>query len=315
MRYLGKRLLQVVPTLFVVSVVIFLLLILTPGDMASQLVGEDATPEDVARVRESLGLNDPLPLRYLRWIGAVLTGDLGYSPFLRKSVLQAIIDYFPPTAQLATLAMIVVICLGVPLGTLAAKLRGSVFDQAVMGFTLVGMAVPSFVLGLILVVVLAVWLRLLPVSGYVSPQEDLVQWFRLMLLPALALGTIVAALITRVTRATVLDTLHAGYIDSARSRGVGEGRLLFAHALRNAGPPILTVIGLAFGSLMTGAIVTETIFNIPGIGSLLVNAITRRDYVVIQGVTLFITVVYLAINLIVDLLYGIIDPRIRLGEQ
>lgn len=306
---------EVIPTLFVVSVVIFLLLILTPGDMASQLVGDDATPEDVARIRESLGLNDPLPLQYLRWIGNVLTGDLGHSPFLRKSVMEAIIEHFPPTSQLASLAMIVVICLGIPLGTLAAKFRGSVFDQAVTGFTLVGMAVPSFVLGLVLVVIFAVGLRLLPVAGYVSPQDDILQWFRLMLLPSLALGTIVAALITRVTRATILDTLHAGYIDSARSRGVGEGRLLFAHALRNAGPPILTVIGLAFGSLMTGAIVTETIFNIPGIGSLLVNAITRRDYAVIQGVTLFITVIYLAVNLGVDLLYGIIDPRIRLGGQ
>jgi peptide/nickel transport system permease protein len=306
--------LEVVPTLFVVSIAIFLLLILTPGDMVSQLLGEDATADDVARVRRSMGLDDSLPIQYLRWIGNVLTGNLGYSPFLRQSVSQAIIDHFAPTAQLAMLAMIVVLCLAIPLGTLAAKRRGGVFDQAVMGFTLIGMAVPSFVLGLVLVVVFAVWLRVLPVAGYVPPEQDVVQWFRLMLLPALALGTIVAALITRVTRATMLDTLHAGYIDSARSRGVGEGRLLFAHALRNAGPPILTVVGLAFGSLMTGALVTETIFNIPGIGSLLVNAITRRDYVVIQGVTLFITAMYIGINLVVDLLYGIIDPRIRLGQ-
>lgn len=276
------------------------------------ILGPEATPDQLAELREQLGLNQPLLSQYFSWVGGILTGDFGDSLFLKKPVLTAIADNIMPTIQLALLAQIITIIVAVPLGTLAAKRRGSLLDNGVQGLTLIGMAVPSFVLGLILVLVFSVGLRLLPVAGYVNIFTDPSEGFRYLLLPAISLGTVQAAFLTRTTRASVLDVLSADYIDAARSRGVSERRLLFRHSLRNAGLPILTVIGLSFGGLVTGAVVTETIFNIPGIGSLLVNSITRRDYAVIQGVVLFTTLIYLTVNLIIDLLYGLVDPRVRL---
>ncbi|MDA3146832.1 ABC transporter permease [Leucobacter sp. UCMA 4100] len=310
--YVGKRLLALLPVLFVVSIVIFSLVHITPGDPAMTILGPEATPDQLAELREQLGLNQPLLSQYFSWVGGILTGDFGDSLFLKKPVLTAIADNIMPTIQLALLAQIITIIVAVPLGTLAAKRRGSLLDNGVQGLTLIGMAVPSFVLGLILVLVFSVGLRLLPVAGYVNIFTDPSEGFRYLLLPAISLGTVQAAFLTRTTRASVLDVLSADYIDAARSRGVSERRLLFRHSLRNAGLPILTVIGLSFGGLVTGAVVTETIFNIPGIGSLLVNSITRRDYAVIQGVVLFTTLIYLTVNLIIDLLYGLVDPRVRL---
>ena len=207
----------------------------------------------------------------------------------------------------------VAVAIAVPLGTLAARWRGSPLDALAMGVSLVGMAVPSFVLGLILILVFAVGLRVLPVAGYESLFDDPVRGLRYLLLPAISLGAVLAAFLLRTTRAAVLDVLSSDYIQAARSRGVTESRLLFRHTLRNAGLPIVTAVGLTFGALITGAVVTETIFNIPGIGSLLVNAIKRRDYPVLQGVVMFATLAYLVVNLAVDLLYGLVDPRIRLS--
>lgn len=313
LRYTALRIVSLLPVLFVVSVVIFLIAFLSPGDPVSIMLGPEALDSDIAALRLALGLDDPIWQQYLRWAGAVLTGDFGESFFLRKSVMAAILDSLAPTIQLALMAMAVTLLLSIPLGTLAARYRGSALDHGVMGLTLVGMAVPSFVLGLLLMLVFGVMLRWLPVSGYVSIMVDPVQGLRHLILPAVSLGTILAALLTRTTRASVLDVLNSDYIDAARSRGVSEGRLLFTHTLRNAGLPILTMVGLTFGGLVTGAVVTETIFSIPGIGSLVVNSITRRDYAVIQGVVLFVTLAYLTVNLIVDLLYGLVDPRVRLG--
>ncbi|WP_040603999.1 ABC transporter permease [Sagittula stellata] len=315
LRYTVLRILTLVPVFLVVSLIVFLINYLSPGDAVTALLGSDALSSDIEAAREELGLNEPFWVQYLSWLTAVLRGDFGYSLFLRTTVVDAILTKLVPTMQLAILSLIVTLLISIPLGTFAARYRGSALDQGVMGVTLIGQAVPSFVLGLLLILLFGVILRWLPVAGYVSFFTDPLDALRHFALPALSLGTILAALITRTTRAAVLDVLNSEYIDAARSRGVSENRLLFTHTLRNAGLPILTMVGLSFGTLVTGAVVTEAIFNIPGIGSLLVNAISRRDYAVIQGVVLFITVAYLLINLSIDLLYGLIDPRVRLSEK
>lgn len=313
-KFILRRLLSLIPVLFVVSVVIFSLIHLTPGDPARRILGEKASDDAVAALHASMGLDQSIVVQYLKWVGGVVTGDLGDSYFLHKSVVQAIADNSVPTIQLALIAMLVAVVLSIPFGTLAARYRNGPFDKAVTGFTLLGMTVPSFVLALAMMLLFGLTLRWLPISGYVNPLEDPVEGLRTLLMPGIALGAITAALITRTTRAAVLDVLNADYIDSARSRGVDEGRLLFMHTLKNASLPVLTIVGLSLGSLVTGAAVTETIFNIPGLGQLLVNSISRRDYPVIQGVILFITLIYLLTNLLIDLLYGIVDPRVRVGK-
>lgn len=313
--YVGRRLLALIPVLLVVSIVIFSIIHLTPGDPARAILGADAPADQVEALRERMGLKEPLLVQYFNWIAGVFRGDLGESPFLRKTVLEAIGNNLLPTIQLATLAMLIAMIISIPLGTLAARHRGRALDRSVNAFTLIGLAVPSFVFGFLLILIFAVWLRVLPVAGYTNPFVDFGNGMRTLFLPAFSLGAIISALITRTTRAAVLDVLNSDYIDAARSRGVGEQRLLFSHTLKNAGLPILTVVGLTFGSLVTGAAVTETIFNIPGLGSLLVQAISRRDYAVIQGVVLFITLFFLLVNLLVDVLYGFIDPRVRLTKS
>ncbi|WP_025133441.1 ABC transporter permease [Leucobacter sp. PH1c] len=314
LRFILRRLLSLIPVLFVVSVVIFSLIHLTPGDPARRILGEKASDEQVAALHATMGLDQPIVMQYLKWVGGVFTGDLGDSYFLRKSVVEAISDNAVPTIQLALIAIIVAILLSVPFGTIAARYRGGRFDKMVTGFTLLGMTVPSFVLAIGMMLLFGLTLRWLPISGYVNPFEDFGDGVKTLLMPGIALGAITAALITRTTRAAVLDVLNADYIDAARSRGVTEGRLLFGHTLKNASLPILTIVGLSLGGLVTGAAVTETIFNIPGLGQLLVTSISRRDYPVIQGVILFITLIYLLTNLLIDLLYGIVDPRVRVGK-
>lgn len=312
--FIFKRLLSLVPVLFVVSVVIFSLIHLTPGDPARRILGQKAPDEQVAALRESMGLDEPVITQYLSWVGGVFRGDLGDSYFLHKSVVQAISDNAVPTVQLAAIAIIVAILLSVPFGTLAARYRDGWLDRSLLGFTLVGMTVPSFVLALGMMLLFGLALRWLPVSGYVNPFDNFSDGIRTLIMPGIALGAITAAIITRTTRAAVLDVLNADYIDAARSRGVLERRLLFSHTLKNASLPVLTIVGLSLGGLVTGAAVTETIFNIPGLGQLLVTSISRRDYPVIQGVILFVTLIYLLTNLLIDLLYGIVDPRIRVGK-
>jgi peptide/nickel transport system permease protein len=313
--YTLKRLVALLPVLAVVSIVIFAIIHLTPGNPARAILGPEASASDVDALSQRLGLNRPLAVQYLEWLGRAFTGDLGDSLFLRKPVTQAIVDNAVPTVQLAVVALLVAVLIAVPLGTVAARWRGSALDAVAMGVSLVGMAVPSFVLGLILILVFAVGLRVLPVAGYESVFDNPVAAARYLVLPAVSLGAVLAAFLLRTTRASVLDVLSSDYIEAARSRGVGESRLLFRHTLRNAGLPIVTAVGLTFGALITGAVVTETIFNIPGIGSLLVNAIKRRDYPVIQGVVMFATLAYLLVNLAIDLVYGLVDPRIRLSNN
>ncbi|MFA9560323.1 ABC transporter permease [Evansella sp. AB-rgal1] len=310
--YLLKRILSLIPVLLVVSVVVFMIIHLTPGDPAAVILGPEASEADKESLREQLGLNLPLYQQYFSWMGGVVQGDLGTSIFMRKSVLSAIFDHLGPTLSLAILSQLAAILLALPLGIMAANRRGTLADQTFMGISLLGLSVPNFLLGLFLAIIFAVNLGWLPVAGYQPLSAGLWNHLKFLILPAIALGTAQAALIARMTRASMLETLNANYVKTARSKGLREQIVIYKHTLKNAFIPILTVIGQTFGTLVAGAVVTETVFNIPGIGQLIINSVERRDYSVIQGTVLFITVSYVFINLIVDLLYGFLDPRVRL---
>ncbi|MFB4167328.1 ABC transporter permease [Virgibacillus sp. JSM 102003] len=313
--YILKRILSLVPVLLVVSVVIFMIIHLTPGDPASVILGEQATAQQIEELRQQLGLNLPLYEQYMNWIFGVFQGDLGFSYFMEEPVTQAIGNHIMPTISLALLAEIVALLIAVPLGIAAAKRRGSTMDQSIMGFSLLGMAVPSFLLGLFLILLVGVQLEWLPVAGYQPLSSGLWNHIQYLIMPAISLGAIQAALFARMTRSSMLEVLNTNFIKAARSKGVKERNVVYKHALRNAFLPVLTVIGQTFGTLVAGAVVTETIFNIPGIGQLIINSVERRDYAVIQGVVLFVTFSYVFINLIIDLLYGVVDPRVRLERK
>ena len=313
--YILKRILSLIPVLFVVSIAIFLIIHLTPGDPASVILGIEATAEQIAELNEQMGLNLPLYQQYINWVLGVLQGDFGESYFMKETVIQAIWGHLGPTASLAILAEIVALVIAIPIGIFAAYRRGTVIDQSLMGVSLIGMAVPSFLLGLLLMLFVGVYLQWLPVAGYKPLSEGLWEHFQYLILPAISLGVIQAALVARMTRASMLEVLDANFIKTARSKGVHEYKVVFKHALRNAFLPILTVIGQSFGTLVTGAVVVETIFNIPGLGQLIINSIVRRDFAVIQGVVSFVSLIYVTINLVIDLLYGFVDPRVRLERK
>lgn len=313
--YILKRLLSLIPVLMIVSVVVFLLIHITPGDPAAVILGPDASPAEVAELREQLGLNLPLYEQFAKWLLGIIQGDLGYSYFMDESVLQAFMLHLGPTFSLAVMAQLFAVILAIPLGVIAARKRGTIIDQTFMGFSLMGISVPSFLLGLFLILFFAVKLKILPVAGYKPVSDGLFQHVRYLLLPTIALGSMQAALIARMTRSTMLDILNANYIKTARSKGVKEIIIVYKHALKNAFIPILTVIGQTFGTLIAGAAVVETVFNIPGIGQLIVNSVERRDFAVIQGAVLLIAISYVAINLVIDLLYSVIDPRVRLAKK
>ena len=315
LKYIIKRLLSVIPVLFVVSIVIFGIIHITPGDPAAVILGQEATPEQIAELREQLGLNAPIHVQYLTWIAGVFQGDLGTSYFMKEPVTTAILDHIQPTISVATLGMAVSLIIAIPIGILAANKRGTVTDQSVMALALLGMSVPSFLLGLFLILLIGVQLGWLPVAGYQPLSRGLWEHLKYLIMPAISLGSIQAALIARMTRASMLEVLNTNYIKTARAKGVKDRVIVFKHALRNAFLPILTVVGSSLGTLLTGAVVTETIFNIPGIGQLIINSIERRDYSVIQGVVLFVTLIYVIVNLVIDLLYGVIDPRVRLEDN
>jgi len=313
--YVIKRLLLLLPVLFIVSLVAFSIIHLTPGDPAAVMLGDAATAAEIEQLREQLGLNQPLALQYFHWLSGVLRFDFGYSHFMKMPVADAIAERIFPTLSLAMIAMIFAVVIAIPVGVAAAVRRGTPADTALMGFSLLGMSVPSFLLALFLVLLFSVHLRWLPVAGYAPLSDGFWAHLRYLALPALALGLIQVALIARMTRNAMLEVLNMNYINAARSRGLRNRNIVYQHALRNAFIPVLTVIGQSFGSLLAGAAVTETIFNIPGLGQLIVNSVSRRDYAVIQGGVLFLTVIYLLINLATDLLYGVIDPRVRLGRK
>jgi|SRR5699024_1125582 len=315
LKYIAKRVLSLIPVLFVVSVVIFGIIHITPGDPAAVILGQEATPEQISELREQLGLNEPIHMQYFNWIQGVVQGDLGTSYFMREPVTKAIMDHLKPTLSVAMLGMVVSLLIAIPIGIAAANRRGTFTDQTIMGFSLLGMSVPSFLLGLLLSLFFGVKLGVLPVAGYQPLSSGLWNHLKYLILPAISLGSIQAALIARMTRTSMLEVLNTNFIKTARSKGVKDRKIVYKHALRNAFLPILTVIGSTLGTLMAGAVVTETIFNIPGIGQLIINSVERRDYSVIQGVVLFVTFIYVFLNLIIDLLYGIIDPRVRFEDE
>jgi len=313
--YIIRRVLSTIPVLLVVAVVVFFLIHLTPGDPAAVILGPDATVDEINQLREEMGLNDPIFVQFVNWFGKIIRGDLGWSVYMKMPVLDAFIEKLGPTLSLAIFAQILAIVIAIPAGIIAANFRGTKKDQAIMTFTLFGISIPNFLLALLLVLLFAVHLQWFPVAGYQPLSSGLLNHLEYLVLPALALGTIQAALIARVTRASMLDVLNANYIKTARAKGLRRTVVIWKHALKNAFIPILTVIGQSFGQLIAGAVVTETVFNIPGIGQLIINAIMRRDFEVIQGTVLLIALSYVLINLIVDLMYGLFDPRVRLNRR
>ena len=309
--YLLRRLLAVIPVMLVVATVAFVLIHLAPGDPASVIAGPYATQEDIARLHHQLGLDQPLPLQLVKWYGRLLAGDLGDSIFLRRPVIEAIAERLEPTLLLTGWATLIAVLLGVPAGVLSARYHNSALDQSFMALALVGLSVPSFLLGLLMILVFGVWLGWLPVAGYVPLESGLWPNLRSLLMPAVSLGLVQSALIARITRSSMLDVLREQYILASRSKGLGERAVVYKHALKNAIIPTLTVIGITLAILIGGAVVIETVFNIPGLGRLIISAVLRRDYPVIQGVVLLIAVAYTVVNLLVDLAYLTLDPRIR----
>lgn len=300
-----------IPVMLIISVVVFLIIYLTPGDPASSMLGMEASQDQIARVNESLGLDEPLPQRYLGWMAGVLTGDLGDSYFMRMPVTRAIAEHFAPTLSLAVLAQLIALVIALPCGVVAALRHGTRADMALRVVALLGVAIPGFLMALILMWVFSVTLRVFPVAGYASLSKGLLQHLRYLALPAISLGCVQAALLMRMTRSSVIEAMQLDCVKTARAKGVSEARVVLMHALRNAALPILTSVGYSFGALLTGAVVTETIFNIPGLGQLVTSSIERRDYPVIQGVLLVIALLNSVINLVVDLAYGAFDPRAR----
>ena len=314
MRYVAKRLLSLIPVLLVVSILVFSLMHLAPGDPASAILGMDATAADLERLKEELGLNLPLYEQYVRWVVGVLHGDLGRSYFMEESVGQAIAGHFRPTLSLALFAELIALVLALPAGVYAACRRGRPADRIVMLLSLLALAVPSFILGLLLILLLGVLLALFPIGGYAPLEEGLLPHLRYLVLPALALGSTQAALIARMTRAAMAEVLDRNFIRTLVAKGMRGRVVVGVHALRNALFPILTAVGQSMASLLSGAIVVETVFNIPGLGQLLINSIARRDFAMIQGIVLVVTVICVLVNLLVDLLYGVADPRVRLDK-
>jgi len=313
--YIVKRIASLVPVLFVVSIVIFMIIHMTPGDPAATILGLEATPEQIAELNERMGLNEPIHIQYISWVANVLRGDLGDSIFMQQPVTESIKEHFGPTVSLAIFAQLIAILLAIPFGIIAAYKRGTLVDTVLMSVSLLGMAIPGFLLGLFLMLFFSVYLGWLPVAGYRGLKMGIWTHYRYLILPALSLGTVQAALITRMTRSAMLDVLYLNYIKTARAKGLKESVVLLKHSLKNAALPILTVVGSSFGTLVTGAVVVESLFNIPGMGQLILNSITRRDIAVVQGVVLFVTLIYVGVNLVVDLLYGVFDPRVRLGRK
>ncbi len=315
LRFLAQRLAAIVPVLLVVAVVVFLILRLTPGDPAAVIAGNNATGDDIVHIREQLGLSRPLPAQFWIWFRNVLHGDLGYSFYVNKPVTELIAQRIEPTLSLAAGTLLLAVLVAVPLGTLAAWRMGGWLDRLLSGFSVAGFSVPVFVIGYVLIYIFSIKLHWLPVQGYRrlfgASSQGVGAWAYQLVLPWLSLGTIYVALIARVTRASVSEALTEDYIRTARAKGITESAVLLRHALANAAVPIATVIGIGVALLIGGVVVTETVFAIPGLGSLTVDSVLNRDFPVIQGVVLVFSVLYVLVNLAVDLSYLVLDPRIR----
>jgi len=309
--YIVRRVLATIPVMAVVALFVFSLLYIAPGDPAAVIAGDQATPADVERIRQNLGLDRPYLVRFGEWVWRILQGDLGVSIFTNLPVSTMIAQRVQPTLSLMVLTLCLAVAVAVPMGVLAAWKQGTLLDRAVMGFAVLGFSVPVFVVGYLLAYIFALELDWLPVQGYTPIDRGVWPWLENLILPAVALGGVYIALIARITRATMLEVLQQDYIRTARAKGAGQGSILFLHALKNAAVPIVTVIGIGVALLIGGAVVTESVFAIPGLGRLTVDAILRRDYPVIQGVILLFSFVYVLVNLAIDILYTLIDPRIR----
>ena len=309
--YILRRLLGVIPVMVVVGVFVFSLLHLAPGDPAAIIAGDNATEANIARIRANLGLDRPLLEQFGKWTWATLQGDLGVSMFSNVPVTQLVEQRMGPTFSLAFTTMLVAVVIAITLGVLAAWKSGSLLDRAVMGLAVTGFSVPVFVVGYIMVYFIALQWRWLPVQGYTPMSEGLWPWLRHLILPSFALGLAYVALIARITRASMLEVLAEDYIRTASAKGVATMPMLLRHALKNAAVPIITVIGIGVALLISGVVITESVFNIPGIGRLVVDAISRRDYPIIQGVMIIFAAIYVLINLAIDISYSFLDPRIR----
>ena len=309
--YVVRRLFATIIVMMVVAFVVFLLLYLTPGDPAAILAGDAATSEDIRRIREKLGLDDPFLERFGQWLWRLVHGDLGISIFTNLPVTQLIAQRIEPTLSLTACTLVLSVLVAVPLGVVAAARAGTWIDRAVMAFAVGGFSVPVFVLAYVLIMVFSIELEWLPVQGYQPIREGVWEWARHLILPSIALGTVYIALIARMTRAAMLDVLAQDYVRTAQAKGLAQPAVLARHALKNAAVPIATVVGIGVALLIGGAIVTETVFALPGIGRLTVDSILRRDYPIIQGVVLMFSAAYVLINLAVDLSYMLFDPRIR----
>lgn len=315
LRYLIQRVVAAVPVMLLVATAVFLLLFLTPGDPAAVILGADARPEQVAELRARLGLDQPVYVQLGNWYLRLLRGDLGQSIFENRPVTEAIWSRAEPTLLLTILATVVAVTLGLTMGLTAALRRGRWQDTGAMVVAIGGVSMPTFWLGLNLIFVFGVLLGWLPVAGYEPLSSGLWESLRYLILPAVTLGLFQAALLARLTRSMMLETLGDDYVRTARAKGLAEHAVVMRHAFRNAAIPLLTVIGLIFAALMGGAVITEQVFNIPGVGRMLIQAVARRDYPVVQGVVMIVAGLYVLVNLLVDLMYGYLDPRLRVNRS
>jgi len=309
--YLVRRIASIVPTLIFVSMLIFGLQQLLPGDPAIVLAGEERDPNVVAYLREKMHLDEPLPVRYLYWIKGVLHGDLGESLRMQKPVLELILEKLPVTMELAAFAIVIALVIGVPAGIISAVKRNTAWDYGANAVALWGLSTPNFWLGIMMILLFSVTLGWLPASGFVSPFENLKANLAALVMPAFVLGNAIAAVLMRHTRSAMLQVLSSDYVRTARAKGLGERSVILKHALRNALIPVITLGALELGTLLSGAVLTEQVFTIPGFGKLIVDAVFNRDYAVVQGVVLFTATAYIVLNLLADLAYVVVNPQIR----
>lgn len=309
--YIVKRILATIPVMLVVALTVFSLLFLAPGDPATMIAGDQASAADIERIRQSLGLDQPFLIQFGTWLWRLVHFDLGNSVFTGQPVTALMAERVGPTVSVMLLTLVLSISIAVPLGVVAAWKSGSWIDRAIMSVSVVGFSVPLFVVGYILAWAFALKLQWLPPQGYTPISEGVWPWLQRLILPAITLGFVYIVLIARITRASMLEVLQQDYVRTARAKGLGPRTILFLHALKNGAVPVITVIGIGFAALIGGTVVTETVFTIPGMGRLTVDAILRRDYPVIQGLVLVFSFVYVLVNLAVDLIYTLVDPRIR----
>ena len=309
--YIARRLLATVPVMGMVAAIVFAILRLTPGDPAAIIAGDSATPAQLEEIRRHMGLDKSIYIQFFLWLGQLLRGDLGSSLISGVPVVGMIADRIGPSLALGTSTILFTVIIAVPLGVIAAWRRGTLLDRAVMAFSVFGFSVPVFVTGYLLIFFLSIGLGWFPVQGYRPLAAGIWPFYQRLVLPTLALSTIYVALIARITRTSILDVMDEDYIRTARAKGVKESAVLMRHALRNAAVPIATIIGIGMAMLISGVVVTESVFNLPGLGRLVVEAVLARDYPVIQGLILLFSFIYILINLVVDVLYTVFDPRIR----